>query len=442
MYIREVIATNFGPFENIKVEFRATGLNIIEGSNASGKTQLAGAILAAIIGRSALRIDQNGKSPSSIAVVLAEQGYTESVSVVATSGSVKNVEVIQNVDSVPLGAPKRNLNIGLLAAISDIYSPNLFLDFRAGNNEITATDIHQLNSFIPEELGASQPWKEFVQSQNGRREVYSEGEQQAAQLIRELALRWRYESNIPLIIDDNLWGLDQARREFAFQLIHDISQRTQVLLFTTETNLPFGHVVVSLDNFPRAALNLISYNGTLSFQKARLAVKPIAKFLKGQRYPSQENRICEFKEVKGKNPISSIKSVVDQYVVAYLNSGEPQNGKILWGVRDDDRSVVGVSMTDSECDELRCSVTDKLHQITPEIAPTAYRIELHTISDGAKIVPNLYLVEVTVPSSRRTLLFATGSQEVYVKTDAGKKKLSAVEIQQELLRRCGIDGAF
>ncbi|CBJ43733.1 protein of unknown function [Ralstonia solanacearum CFBP2957] len=49
------------------------------------------------------------------------------------------------------------------------------------------------------------------------------------------------------------------------------------------------------------------------------------------------------------------------------------------------------------------------------------------------------VVEVRVPSVRRTLLFATGSQEAYVKTDAGKRKLSVFELQQELIQRLGVD---
>ena len=57
-------------------------------------------------------------------------------------------------------------------------------------------------------------------------------------------------------------------------------------------------------------------------------------------------------------------------------------------------------------------------------------------------MPDTYVVEVRVPSVRRTLLFATGRQEVYVKTDAGKRKLTVVEIQQELIKRFGLDPDF
>lgn len=125
-----------------------------------------------------------------------------------------------------------------------------------------------------------------------------------------------------------------------------------------------------------------------------------------------------------------------------MNSGRPQDGSVFWGIRDEDLSIIGVSLTDRDCDELRRVVTEKLHQIVPSIAPTAYQVELHPVSDGIKPIDNLYLVEVRIPAMRRTLLFATGSQEVYVKTDAGKRRLSAVEIQYELLRRVGIDPTF
>lgn len=43
----------------------------------------------------------------------------------------------------------------------------------------------------------------------------------------------------------------------------------------------------------------------------------------------------EFKEVKGGNPVDSILSVVDQYVVAYLNVERDTIGTILWGISDD-----------------------------------------------------------------------------------------------------------
>lgn len=442
MYIRKVSARNFGPFESIDVEFRPTGLNVIQGRNASGKTQLGGAILSSIVGRAALRLDQRGVSPCSAIVVLGEEDYTETVSVKITSDQTKNPSVKQSVESGSSDKPARHLNLRLLSAISDTNGPSFLLDFESEKIELSASDIQQLDSLIPKHLQSSPCWKELRGTSGLHGSARSGGMQQIAQLVRELIIRKRTSSNIPLLIDDNLWALDNRWREYAYALISEISESTQVLLFTTNTHFPTVSIVASLDSRQPSALNLASYNRILARQKARMSLRPAAKYIKGQRYPSQENRTCELKEVKGKNPVSSIKGVVDQYVVAYLNAGEPQEGRILWGVRNEDLVVVGVSLSDSECDELRRVVTEKLHQITPAIAPTAYRIELNSISDGSKLISDLYVVEVRVPSSRRTLLYATGSQDVYVKTDAGKKKLNTIEIQQELLRRCGIDAIF
>lgn len=442
MFIRKVSARNFGPFESIVVEFRPTGLNVIQGRNASGKTQLAGAILSSIVGRAALRLDQSGISPCSAIVVLGEEDFTETVSLIISSDQSNRPSVKQSVVSETPDKTARHLNIRLLSAISDTDGPSFLLDFESGKMELSASDIHQLNSLIPKHLQSSPCWKELCEIKGLHSSAKSEGQRQIAQLVRELIVRKRTPSNIPLLIDDNLWALDNQWREYIFALISEISKSTQVLLFTTDTTFSTELIVASLDSLQPSGLNLASYNRILARQTARTSLRPAAKYVKGQRYPSQENRTCELKEVKGKNPVSSIKSLVDQYVVAFLNAGEPQAGKILWGVRDEDLVVVGVTLSDSECDELRRVVTEKLHQITPAIAPTAYRIELHSISDGTKLISDLYIVEVRVPSSRRTLLYATGNQEVYVKTDAGKKKLNTIEIQQELLRRCGIEAIF
>lgn len=164
------------------------------------------------------------------------------------------------------------------------------------------------------------------------------------------------------------------------------------------------------------------------------------KYVRGNPYPAVESKVCEFKEVKGERPLDSIKSLVDQYVVAFLNAGVEQQGKIVWGVRDKDRTIQGVSLTAFECDELKRVVTEKLMQIKPPIAPTMYGVKLIEVSDGTESIRDLYLLEIQVPSVQSRFLHATGRDEVYVKTDAGKRKLNAIELQLELLRRHGLKG--
>lgn len=159
------------------------------------------------------------------------------------------------------------------------------------------------------------------------------------------------------------------------------------------------------------------------------------RFVLNQPVEFEETLHHEFKEVKGTNPVDTIKNVTDEYVVAFLNS---KGGSIYWGIRDSDRVAVGVVLNSKQRDEVRRVVTQKLTQIQPSITPTAYKIILHRLySDekGSDPIPNLYIVEVVVPPVYTNTLYFTGSNVAFVKTDAGKKKLTGPELHDEIQRR-------
>jgi hypothetical protein len=148
-----------------------------------------------------------------------------------------------------------------------------------------------------------------------------------------------------------------------------------------------------------------------------------------------ESRYYEFKEIKGGKPVDTIKNACDEYVVAFLNSS---GGRIFWGVRNSDRIPVGVSLSFAQRDELRKIVTNKLHQIKPPISPAAYQINLHPLYEDdtyQKAVDDKYVVEIVAPSVLSNDLYSTGSGQVFVKTDSGKKLLSFQEVQDEIRRR-------
>lgn len=149
----------------------------------------------------------------------------------------------------------------------------------------------------------------------------------------------------------------------------------------------------------------------------------------------EETRHYEFKEIKGGKPLDTIKNTCDEYVVAFLNS---DGGRILWGIRDSDRHVVGVTLSSAERDALRRTVTNQLHQIKPPISPTAYQVNLHRVYEDEsceKRVEDKYVVEVVAPRVFGSDLYATGGGQVFVKTDSGKKLLSFQEVQDEIRRR-------
>jgi hypothetical protein len=435
MRFKQIDIRNFGSFENLNVKF-GSGINVIEGANATGKTQLTGAIIAAIIGKSALSIDAGGLSPSTVELSIEGHDTIENLTLMVSSdsGGRPSISRKSSVDGVSTARALPSSEI--LSALSDSNGPRLQLSY---SSEPRLLDISSTESLLPERLKDCEFWRNLRGSLD-RTAAASMGVQQVRMLLEEFVVRTKRRTSLPLILDDFFGNLDDSATTFCVGLLESLAETGQIII-TANTRLPFGDGICcsTLEIRSRPPRTLAYYNYVLERQRPHLVSRTKTQWIKGGVFAKQEDRSCEFKEVKGENPLGSIKSVVDQYVVAFLNAGVPQEGAIFWGIRNEDRMIIGVNLSEQGCDELRRVVTEKLHQITPTLAPTRYRIDLHPVSDGKKIIDKLYVVEVRVPSVRTSLLFATGNQEVYVKTDSGKKKLSALEVQHELLRRHGID---
>lgn len=129
----------------------------------------------------------------------------------------------------------------------------------------------------------------------------------------------------------------------------------------------------------------------------------------------EEDRQCEFKEVASRNPIDTIKNTSDEYAVAFLNS---EGGRILWGIRDVDRVVVGVKINAQGRDDLRKTVSNKLAAIRPHVDPASFRITFHSVCEVGIPVLDLFVVELTVPVVDPSKLHFTGGNEAFVRVDA------------------------
>lgn len=431
MYFTRVRLKNFGPFSDADFRFEPHAINWLVGSNGSGKTQLAGAIVAAIVGRPAISITEGGVSPSEVELTMEEGGTTELANLVVAENSRGKLEVSKTTGPLALQ---------VLAAMSD--SSGQCLLFSPGHE--FGTDFSRLRDvgkILPDALKDDPVWVELRRSGALESNIGSRGQRSIVELLWQFAVCQRDQFKLPLMIDEWAWHWPQDLLPFVYRLLEVIARDSQVIVLG-----PHGRGIwngpMQVISAPRGHTSLAGYNQLYGIRRPNLKRPPQSKWVRGAKFHKQESRACEFKEVKGGNPLGAIKGVVDQYAVAFLNAGVPQEGAIFWGIRDEDRAIVGVQLRPQECDELRRIVTERLHQIVPPIAPTAYRIDLHPVSDGAAPIDDLYVVEVRIPSIRRTLLFATGGQEVYVKTDAGKRKLSALELQQELIRRLGVDPDF
>ncbi|MFM0500255.1 RNA-binding domain-containing protein [Paraburkholderia caffeinilytica] len=430
MYFTQIRLRNFGPFSDAQFDFEPNAINWVIGNNASGKTQMAGAMLAAIVGKPALSLTAGGVGPSTVALTLGEGDARETVSLQVTESSRGKPEVSKTTGALALQT---------LAAMADSEGQRLMIG-HVRETDLETLDFDEVGALLPRELTSHPGWAELKRGGSGASYIGSGVQRSAVELIGQIVARRRARFKLPLIVDEVFWRWPQDEHQFLLRLLGEIAQDSQVFLLGPHRDAAeTGRGSVLQMSTTRSGMSLAAFNSWYETREPNFQRSRRLKWIRGAQYPAQENRTCEFKEVKGGNAVGAIKGVVDQYAVAFLNAGLPQEGAIFWGIRDADRAIVGVELRPQECDELRRIVTERLHQIVPPIAPTAYRIDLHPVSDGSNMIDNLYVVEVRVPSIRRTLLFATGGQEVYVKTDAGKRKLSALELQQELIQRLGVD---
>lgn len=431
MHFTQVKLRNFGPFSRAKFKFEPGALNVIFGKNNAGKSQMVGAMLAAIVGKPALSITAGGAGPSVVELTMENGEAVETVNLMVAENSQGKSEVSKTTGPLALQ---------ILASMSEPEGQRLLVghDYGPGVKPLRFKGMEEI---LPDVILSDPLWSDLQRQGVFEREIGSRGQRSVVELVAQLVARRRASFKLPLIVDEGAWHWSQDSLPFIHRLLGEIAKESQVIVLALPDE-SFENSRVQVVSAARKGHSLAAFNPWFVTRGPNLRPARQSKWIKGAKYPAQESRVCEFKEVKGNNPLGSIKGVVDQYAVAFMNAGPPQEGVILWGIRDEDRVITGVQLRPNECDELRRIVTERLHQIVPPIAPTAYRITLHPVHDRATAVNDLYVVEVRVPSVRRTLLYATGGQEVYVKTDAGKKKLSALELQQELARRLGVDADF
>ncbi|MBC3871927.1 AAA family ATPase [Undibacterium oligocarboniphilum] len=341
MHITKVSLQNFGPFADSNFQFSGNKINIVTGNNASGKTQLCGAIIAAIVGRSAIHIAEQGIGPSLASATLVS-GTSEEETILRVSNDSR-IEVTHTPSP---------LAINVLAAINDFNSPLFLITKDLHTRRLAKFDLRSDTQHLPDNIKSHELWSNLRNIVLANPNMGSGGEQMIAALLRELVVRKKSGLALPLLIDEFELSRDDGVRDFTMEILTEIAKLSQVILFSHQKDLlPQQINRIELFRPDHHIRSLAGYNYQLFSPRniVRTRSDPL-KLIKGAKFPYHENRGCELKEVKGSNPLSSIKALVDQYAVAFLNAGVPQKGSIFWGVRDEDRRIVGVTLTESECE--------------------------------------------------------------------------------------------
>jgi hypothetical protein len=215
------------------------------------------------------------------------------------------------------------------------------------------------------------------------------------------------------------WG-NVVGRERAIQLFDE---------FVAESG-SYENAAKALDVSVRTFKELRKYFLGLPSREIQVLGDLQVKMIVNTPFPAEEDRQYEFKEVFGKNPVASIRNTADEYAVAFLNS---EGGRILWGVRDIDRMIVGVSVNDQQRDEIRRGVANKIETIRPSIDITSIRIVFHPIYSNDVMIPDLFVIELAVPKGDPQRLYFTGGDEAFVRIDGVKQKLRGPAIQEWIM---------
>ena len=121
--------------------------------------------------------------------------------------------------------------------------------------------------------------------------------------------------------------------------------------------------------------------------------------------------------------MATISDTAPVYATAFLNS---KGGKILWGVNDKTKAVVGVPLTSPQRDDLSQRLPAKLSQIRPEVDPTRYRLSFVPV-EGGSTEPVLYVVELSVPRGHLDQTYCFKG-DFHVRLDGISQKLDGLRL--------------
>lgn len=271
MFIQSIKVKNFGPLRELDIGLRPCGINLISGANATGKTQLLGALIASLVGRKALSLSKSAEDESSIEVILSEPPDFERIEL-KTSTRPNGQVYIQHHVSAPNGNQcNGQLSQRLSEALTPGRNPSLIMDGTMPSNHFTRavlyaierTDVFRsLPLYMQEELKRLAEHDYPIGSWN--LQVFTS-------LLSEYASRRWHSNKIPLLVDDPFAALDYVSIEPLWQILLAIAEDQQVIVLTSITNLPVDPIVVlgtssSLPN-SKATYNYRSHRRSLASKK-------------------------------------------------------------------------------------------------------------------------------------------------------------------------------
>lgn len=145
----------------------------------------------------------------------------------------------------------------------------------------------------------------------------------------------------------------------------------------------------------------------------------------------EEDDATEFKEVSSHNPVRTIADTAEDHVVAFLNG---KGGRILWGIRDKDRCVNGVSLDSHARDRIRKEIASRLLHIQPALDPTQYRLDFHPVAGGPPL-GELFVVELSLKRRKDNQPYYCHNGDLFVRINGVKQKLTGPRLTAWIQQR-------
>lgn len=443
--LEKIMIRNFGPFKTFEMNFNKN-ISVIVGKNASGKTQLLGAIISVFHGRHSIKIS-NPSQKENMYISMNFKLDGSQIEVIRSSLDGKLFFETHTFSTLNDRISQlRKIDIGEYEPVIISHENNLLnFDIDLVKKQLFQLKLkNNVKQFLLNIINRVEQKKV-----NNAYLIHSGGERYILKLLGLLSFALEDKKKL-ILIDDFGSSLDSDSVSILLSLLDSISRDVQLILVMSSYHLESLQLKKSIEVLHEANYSDRNKRNTYGFNydfldsdifsgkqlSNSLSNKnKIVQYVINSKVEFEENIDMEFKEVKGINPIDSILSSVDQYVVAFLNVKRNKTGKILWGISDD-RIVVGVRLEYRERDKLRRDVVNKLSQISPPVPSQVYSISLVDVyDDNMKLIEDKYIIEVIVHPYSSEYFFSTGKDEVFIKTEGGKRKLKTHEMQIELTSR-------
>lgn len=432
MFIESLAVSELGIFQKIELLFCKDKVNIIQGSNGCGKTTIL-MVLYSILQDTEILQYKCERNKASVNLKFSDKDRRFSLNK-SYQNNCSEIRVESFAEMKKLLSVERD-KIYLISG-----------ELIGRKYKLNSSMIERANRFLDGKGIRNAHKIEISRAEHGSYNFLSTGVQTFYWLIYLIS---KIPQNSVFMIDEPFAAVDYNTAKEILNIMKqmnhvqfilttnlrmDVNEECHLNILDMDRNIARRKERIDFDYHRILFHNMKSFDILQKESNSENNDKAIIKYELNKEIDEVEKRNVEFKEVKGNNPCDAIIDNAEIYINAFLNSKVSRIGVIKWGISDDG-IVKGVRLSKKDRDIIDRKISERIGQMKPYVSTESIQISYEEVGCNNEIIHDLYVVEISVETVASDILFATSKNEVYIKTDGGKKKLNSYEIQQELKRR-------